>query len=184
MSFNVNIDKGNIPSPQVVPANTVVQHARNQGSQYAQRAVGVTLPLLRIDQTGLEYEQRRVRSGIQFRFSAGMLRLTLRQSVYMANTLSNCAQKIWGEHEMDHVRDNQELMGQIEREIRHHRALQNIFNNPRWRSRGEFNAVQSTIQSAVGEIFQRLTRDAVKKRDTQSEYDAIQRRIDEKCGRH
>ena len=182
MPFTVNVDKAEIPSSQLVAANTIIQHARNQGSPYAERAVGVTVPTCRTDQTGLQYEQRRASGRIEFRFSTGTLRLTLRQSVYLSNVLSNCHQKIWEAHEQGHVQDNQSLMSNMEREIRNHRALQDVFINPRWRPRREFNALQSLIESTVGGIFQRLTREAVQKRDTQAEYDAIQRRIREKCG--
>lgn len=182
MPLNVNLERGDIPSSQVVAANTVIQHARSQGSQFAERAVGVTIPTLRIDQTGLEYEQRRNRGAIEFRFTTGTLRLTLRQAVYLSNAISSCAQRIWEAHEQDHVSDNQALMGSLEREIRAHRALQDILINPRWRPRREFDAVQRTIRETVGEILQRLTREAVQRRDTQAEYDAIQRRINEQCG--
>ena len=81
-----------------------------------------------------------------------------------------------------YMRRNQVLMDSMEREVRAHRALQDILINPRWRPRNQFNAVQSTIQSTLGEIFQSLTRAAVQKRDTQAEYDAIQKRINENCG--
>ena len=182
MPFNVNVEKGELPSSQVVAANTIIQHARSQGSQFAERAVGVTVPTLRVDQTGLEYEQRSNQGAVEFRFVTGTLRLTLRQAVYLSNAISSCAQRIWEAHEQDHVRDNQELMGSLEREVRAHRALQDILINPRWRPRREFDAVQRTIRESAGEIFQRLTREAVQRRDTQAEYDAIQRRINAQCG--
>lgn len=184
MSVNINVNQGDIPSAQISPAKVVIQLASQQGSPFAQRAAGITVPVLRVNQTGLEYEQRRDRGQLQFRFSKGVLQLSLRQSVFLANTLSTCAQKIWEAHEMEHVRDNQELMKRMEREIKASRTLQDIFNNPTWRPRKSFGAVQRTIQSTVGEIFQRLTREAVQKRDTQSGYEAIWRQIKEKCENH
>lgn len=182
MTLNVDAQAGTAPAAQVVAANVVVQHARRLGSQFADRAVGVTVPILRVDQTGLHYEQRRVKGGIEFRFQNGTLRLTQRQEVLLANTLSSCEQRIWEAHEQDHVRDNQELVPRLEREIRAHRTLQDILINPRWRRRSEFDAVQRTIRETVAEIYQRLTREAVQRRDTQSEYESIQRRITERCG--
>lgn len=182
MAFNVDAQAGTAPAARVVAANVVVEHARRLGSQFSDRAAGVTVPVLRIDQSGLSYEQRRVRGGIEFRFRDGTLRLTQRQEILLANTLSDCERRIWESHEQDHVRDNQELVPRLEREIRAHRTLQDILINPRWRPRSEFDTVQTTIRRAVDEIYQRSTRAAVQRRDTQSEYASIRRRIAERCG--
>ena len=182
MALTVTIEKGAVPPSQIVAANIVQQHARNLGSPYAARAAGVTLPVIRINQSRLEYEQRRASGRIEFRFTAGNLTLTLRQAIYLSNTLSGCAQTIWEAHEQDHVQDYQDVMRSMEAEFRRHRAVQDILIAPRWRPVREFSAVQSTIQSTVGEIFRRLCRETVLKRDTDAVYKAIQEKIKADCG--
>ena len=141
MPLNVNTDAGKRPRPQIVAPATVVKQARDIGSPNAEKALAVTQPILTIDQNGLQYEQRKQKGGVEFRFNTGVLRLTLRQNIYIANNLSACAQGIWGEHEQDHVLDNQGIMAKMERKIRAHRDLQTIFFNPQWRPKSSFNAI-------------------------------------------
>ena len=43
MPFNVNVEKGELPSSQVVAANTIIQHARSQGSVHPRLAVDAEL---------------------------------------------------------------------------------------------------------------------------------------------
>jgi len=182
MSLQVNVNTGTRPSPQIVADGIVVQHARAVGSPNAAQALAVTVPVCNVNQTQLQYEQRNNSGQIEFRFQTGILQLSLRQSIYIANTLSDCAQNIWAEHEQDHVSDNQQVMGRMDQAIRAHRTLQSIFITPKWRPRSAFNALQATIQSTVGEIFRDLTTAAVQNRDTSSIYDAIRERIRRQCG--
>lgn len=130
MSLQVDINIGKTPSPRIVAANIVVQHARSSGNPNASRALGVTVPICRIDQSGLQYERRKNAGKIEFRFQTGILLLTLRQSIFISNNISDCAQKIWAEHEQDHVRENQQIMGRMEQAIRAHRNLQSILITP------------------------------------------------------
>ncbi len=181
MSLQINIDRGTRPSPQIVAANSVVDQARSIGSPNASRALAVTVPICRIDQSGLQYEQQRIQGQDQFRFQTGVLRLILRQSILIANNISDCAQNIWAEHEQDHVGDNQEIMGRMEQPIRAHRDLQSILITPQWRPSSEFTRVQETISSAVADIFRDLTRAAVSSRDTDATYTAIEDRIRRQC---
>ncbi len=182
MSFQVNVNIGTRPSPSVVSAGRVVQEARRTCAPNAAQAVAVTVPICRVNQTALQYEQR-VNSGRrEFRFQTGTLQLTLRQSVYIANNISSCAQNIWADHEQEHVRDNQSLMSRMERPIKAHRSLRTIFIAPEWRPTSQFNTIQATIQSTVGDIFRDLTRDAVNARDTSSVYTEIRNRIARNCG--
>ena len=159
----------------------MVQQARAAGNPNADRALAVTRPILTIDQRGLQYDTRPRLRPTEFRFRTGVLRLTLRQTIYIANNLSACARGIWAQHEQDHVVDNQGIMGQMDREIRAHRDLQTIFFNPQWHPIGSFNAIQNRIETTVGDIFGRLTRDAVQARDTPAEYAQVQRRILRTC---
>lgn len=181
MSLQVNVNTGTRPSPQIVAANIVIQHARSRDAPNASRAVAYTAPVCRINQTGLQYEQRRSSGRIEFRFQTGILQLILSQSIYIANNLSSCAQNIWAEHEQEHVRDNQQIMSRMDRLIRAHRDLQSILITPQWQARSTFNRVQATIQSTVGDIFLALTSDAVSNRDTTSVYTAIRDRIRRQC---
>lgn len=85
MPLQVNVNTGTRPSPQIVAANIVVQHARSVGNPDASQALAVTVPICRVDQTGLQYEQRQNSGQLEFRFQTGVLQLTLRQSIYIAN---------------------------------------------------------------------------------------------------
>ena len=181
MSLQVNINRGTRPSPQVVAANVVVARARSTGNPNASQALSVTVPICRIDQRGLEYERRRRAGRVEFRFKTGVLQLTLRQIIFMANNISACAQDIWAEHEQEHVQDNQQVLGRMEQAIRAHRELQSIFIMPQWRPRSEFNKIQETIQSSVDEIFRDFTTDAIRRRDTSAVYSAIRDRIRRQC---
>ena len=142
MPLQVNVDTGTRPSPQIVAANIVIQHVRSVGNPNASQALAVTVPICRVDQSRLQYEQQQRSGQIEFRFQTGILQLTLRQSIFIANNISSCAQNIWAEHEQDHVRDNQQIMSRMDRAIRAHRDLQNILITPQWRPRNAFNTVQ------------------------------------------
>ncbi|TCV85906.1 hypothetical protein [Sulfurirhabdus autotrophica] len=181
MPLQVNVNTGTTPSPQIVAANTVVERARSIGDPNASRALAVTIPVCRVDQTKLEYEQRRNAGQVEFRFKTGILQLTLRQSIFIANNISGCAQDIWAEHEQDHATDNQQIMSRMERAIRAHRDLQSILISPIWRPRRAFNTVQDTIQSTVGSIFMEFTTEAVRSRDTTAVYSAVRDRIRRQC---
>lgn len=181
MPLNVAINIGTRPVPQIVSPAVVVAQARAAGNPYAVRALAVTRPFLTIDQRGLLYDTRPALYPTVFRFRTGVLRLTLRQTIHIANDISACAQGIWGQHEQDHVRDNQRIMGQMNRQIRMHRDLQNIFFVPQWHPRGSFNAIQNRIEAAVAGIFRRLTSAAVQRRDTRAEYARVQRNILRTC---
>lgn len=139
------------------------------------------MPIITTDQRGLQYDTRPRQHPTDFRFRTGVLRLTLRQTIYIANNLSACARGIWAQHEQDHVRDNQGIMGQMDRQIRAHRNLRTIFFNPQWRPIGSFNATQNRIQATVADIFRRLILDAVRRRDTQAEMARFQRMILRTC---
>jgi len=176
--INVVANIGARPAPQIVPPAVVVQQARAAGNPHAARALAVTRPTIRIDQGGLHYDTRPPRfRPTEFRFRTGVLRLTLRQTIHIANHISACAQSIWAQHEQDHVRDNQGIMGQMDRQIRVHRDLQTIFFVPQWRPIGSFNAIRNRITASVGGIFRRLASDAIQRRDTRAEYARVKKRI-------
>jgi nucleoid-associated protein YgaU len=181
MPLNVVVNIGARPRPQIVIPSVVVQHARASGNPNAAKALAVTRPFITIDQTGLHYDTRKRSGRMEFRFRSGSLRLTLRQSIRIANDLSPCAQSIWAQHEQDHVRDNQRLMRKISPEIRSHRNLRTIFFAPRWRPRDSFNAIQTRIRTTIGDIFMRMTVGAIQSRDTPAEYARVQRRILQTC---
>ena len=177
MPFNVVANQGASPSPQIVSPQTVVQRAQQGGNSGAALALAYTDPAIRIDQTGLSYNQQHGPTGVEFRFDTGTLTLTLRQDVLISNTLSNCAQQKWAAHENGHVTDNQTVMTRMDAEIRADPALQTIFITPQWRPIGTFQATQQTIFNSVSAIFQRLTAQAVVARDTRAEYMRVHRDV-------
>jgi len=151
------------------------------GHPNADAAIAVTSPVLRIDQTGLLYQQRRAGGRIEFRFQTGVLRLELRQTILIDASLSSCAQTRWSQHERDHVRDNRSLMGRMEPRIRTSARLRGILIQPRWHPRPSFNRIQNRIESSVTAIFVDLTAQAVRRRDTRAEYRRVQRGILQGC---
>jgi hypothetical protein len=175
MPLTVTNNPGTRPVPRRVTRAVVIQHARTSGHPQANRALAITLPTLTIDQTRLQYETRA--AGRQFRFRTGALRLSLTQAIYIANNLSSNAENVWAAHEQDHVRDNRQIMPRMDRRIRASAALRTILITPIWRPRSSFNNVQRTIQSTVDDIFKKLTRDAVRARDTDAEYARIRRAV-------
>ncbi len=181
MPINIVVNIGARPVPQIVPPSEVVQQAQAAGNPHAALALAVTRPFIRIDQTGLYYDTRPRLRPTEFRFRTGVLRLTLRQTIHIANDISACAQGIWAQHEQDHVRDNQGVMRQMNREIRAHRDLQTIFFVPQWHPIGSFNVIENRIEASVAGIFRRLVLDAIQRRDTRAEYARVQRRILRTC---
>src|SRR5579872_4715234 len=127
--------------------------------------VGITIPTIRSDQSGLHYITRN--SGTEFLFDTGTLNLTLRQEIHLSNALSPCAQSIWLHHEQKHVRDNERIMGRMDAELRADAQFAAILVNPTvWRPRAQFNATQQTTQSRVFAVFLQLTNNAVRALDT------------------
>ena len=81
--------------------------------------------------------------------------LTLRQEMWISNTLSTCARQKWIGHENGHVRDNQAVMPRMEAAIRANATLQGLLINPQhWHALALFTQVQQTIQVEVAAIFQ------------------------------
>lgn len=175
MPLSISIKKGTIPTSKVVHPSVVVAKARADGNPNASRALAITVPTLRIDQTGLYYDLGR--GGTVFRFRTGVLKLTLRQEIYIASNLTVCARGQWVQHEKDHARDNQQILNTIDRGIRTHPKIKPILITPVWHARNTFNAVQGTIQAAVGDIFRQRVAAAIRRRDTTAEYARVNRRI-------
>src|SRR5215470_4298681 len=181
MPLNIVANAGVAPQPQIVPIQTVVQHAQQGGSPDAALAVAYTEPTINIDMTGLNYRQRQGPAGPEFQFDTGTLKLTLRQEMFISNTLSKCAQKKWIAHENGHVADYQAVMAQMDPAIRADPTIQRILLNPQWAPRGQFQATDQAIFNAVGAIFFRLTAQLNAARDTRAEYMRVQRDILHNC---
>jgi hypothetical protein len=144
MAFTITIDLGSIPIPQIVPLGIIVHKAREIGNPQAERAIAVTIPIIRIDQRGLSYKQRVGTNGPEFSFDTGTLTLTLRQELFISNSLSQCAQKRWAIHERKHLDDNRMVMQSMEVEIRKDPWFKDVFINSKWFPRHEFDLVQRT----------------------------------------
>lgn len=145
-------------------------------------AVGVTVPVIRTDQTGLNYHTRN--AGTEFRFNTGTLELTLRQEIHLSNALNLCARGIWLRHEEEHVFDNEEILDEMATEIRADPEIRRILVSPtRWLPRADFQRTQDTIQNRIATIFQRLTGEAARHRDTRREYENVDRQVRIRCGR-
>lgn len=186
--MTLTVQTSNTPNTplQTAALSVVQQKARDTGSPHASQPdiVGVTVPILRVDQTGLQYEQRNAPGGggIEFRFSTGTLRLTLRQEIYMSSSASACERRFWEPHERAHVTDNAAILPQLDAAIRADATLSAILVARQWRPRSQFQATQTAIQTAVGDIFRRLTGAAATRRDTAAEYARIRQQVRSNCG--
>lgn len=161
---------------------TIEGMARAQGSPIpaGTTAVGITVPIIRSDQTGLQYHTRS--NGTEFQFNTGTLQLTLRQEIHLSRALSPCAQTIWLQHEQKHVQDNERLMSRMDAELRADREFADILVSPSgWRPRSDFNATQQKIQERVGALFERLTTEAARRQDTRQEYQSTERQVRIRC---
>jgi hypothetical protein len=181
MPLTIVSNPGATPSPQIVPISTIIQRAQQGGNPNAALALAYTAPIVTIDESGLMYRQRQGPSGPEFSFDTGTLRLTLRQDMLIANSLSVCAQQKWTTHELGHVRDNQQVMTQMDPSIRSDPTLQAIFASQQWYPRASFQATQQTIFNTVATIFRRLTAQSVATRDTRAEYMRVHRDVLQNC---
>ncbi len=175
MALNVTISKGSIPSPKVVTPATVAAKAGNA------QALGLTLPFINIDLTGVSFKQRRATGGPEFSFDFGTLRITLRQEVYIANDLTECERRKWAEHERGHVDDNRDVMDRLEAEFMPYGMIQDVFVNGTWYPRTQFTLVQNLIQQDIGDAFRTLTEAEVAAHDTIAEYRRVAREILRDC---
>lgn len=179
MALTISTSTNTATERRVAPA-TLRRIARELGTARASDAVGVTQPRILSDQTGLAYERRRgADRTIEFRFERGTLSLTLSQVVLISNVLNDCETRVVREHERGHVRDNVTIMDEMDSNLRGDTAFAEILVDRRWYSysRAKFNEIQGTIQARVAAIFQRLTRAAVRARDTTAEYAHMQREL-------
>jgi len=183
MSLVVRTANTPLPPIQLVSLTAAQQHARNTGSPHASLPdlIGVTVPTLRVDQTALQYEQRRAGGGVEFRFNTGTLLLTLRQQIYMVNSVRACERGVWEPHERAHAADNVALLPRLDAAIRANPALRMIFITRQWRPRSQFQATQNTIQNEVGNIFRNQTGAAATRRDTAAEYARIRQQVSARC---
>ncbi len=101
----------------------------------------------------------------------------------MSNGLGPCARTVWLQHEQKHVRDNEALMGRMDRELRADQEFNDILVAPtEWRPRARFQATQDAIQDIVADVFERLTSAEAAREDTQQEYRSVDRQVRLRCG--
>jgi peptidoglycan hydrolase-like protein with peptidoglycan-binding domain len=184
MSLTIQTATTPVGAPTFDDPARIARLASAQGSHIPAGAtvVGITIPIIRSDQTGLQYHTRN--SGTEFLFNTGTLRLTLRQEIHLSRALSLCARTIWLQHEQKHVRDNEQLISRMDAELRADRQFADILVSPsRWRPRADFNRTQQTIQARVGEVFERLTSQAARHQDSRREYQRVERQVRIRCGR-
>ncbi|MEO1105099.1 MAG: peptidoglycan-binding domain-containing protein [Pseudomonadota bacterium] len=144
--------------------------------------VGITIPVIRHDFRSLNFHTRN--GGTEFRFNTGTLPLTLRQEIHVSNALGPCAQTIWLQHEMLHAGDNSRLLDDLEPALRADPVFASLLVHPvDWHPRPTFSSVQATIAGRIGAIFQDLTREAARRRDTAHEYRRVDRQIRARCGK-
>jgi nucleoid-associated protein YgaU len=72
-------------------------------------------------------------------------------------------------------------MDRMDAEIRADDLLKEIFIDRQWFPRDMFNSLQTSIREHVAAIFQRLTAEKVRERDTRTEYARVNRLILSGC---
>ena len=168
--------------PTLDSPTTLAQLAQAQGSAApaGSTVVGLTVPVIRSDQTALQYQTRNHNS--EFLFNTGTLRLSLRQEIHLSDALSQCAQEVWSTHERKHVRDNEQIIARMDAQLRADAQFAAILVNPTvWRPTSQFQATQQLIQARVGAVFMQLTQAAVQALDTQQEYANTEAEVTRRC---
>ncbi|HTP87659.1 MAG TPA: hypothetical protein VMJ34_11940 [Bryobacteraceae bacterium] len=181
MPLTISTSVTSATGPTVDSPSRLAQLAQSQGTPAPSGSsiVGLTIPVIRSDQTALQFETRN--HGSEFRFNTGTLRLSLRQEIHLSSDLSECARNVWLLHEQKHVRDNTNIMSRMESELRSDSQFAAILVNPTWAPRSQFQAAQHTVQERVGAIFMRLSTAAVQALDTAQEYADTERQVRERC---
>lgn len=172
-----------VGAPILADPATVEAMTRAQGSSIpaGTSVVGFTRPTIHSDQTRLRYHTRN--RDTEFIFNTGTLALRLSQEIHLSNALSPCARTIWHQHELKHVRDNEQLMARMDRELRADQEFQDILVSPsEWRPRARFNDTQTAIQEIVWDVFERLTSAAAAHTDSRREYIQVERQVRIRCG--
>jgi hypothetical protein len=183
MTLTVSTAITPVGAPIIDPPATIEAMARAQGSTIpaGSSVVGITVPIIRSDQTRLHYHTRNGRT--EFIFNTGTLALTLRQEIHLSSALNSCARTIWHQHELKHVRDNEQLMPRMDRELRADQEFQDILVSPtEWRPVARFNDTQTAIQEIVRDVFERLTTAAAARTDSRQEYRHVERQVRIRCG--
>jgi peptidoglycan hydrolase-like protein with peptidoglycan-binding domain len=182
MPLTIQTTIGPTPSPVFEDPDTISRLATDHGDvgPNGGTPVAITIPHIRSDQRGLQYDTRN--NGGEFRFRTGTLLLTLRQEIHVSNALSPCARTVWLQHEMKHVHDNERAMSQMDARLRANVEFAFILIRPTWQNVSLFASTQQTIQDVVGETFLDLTERAARRQDTRQEYQSVERQIRLRCG--
>jgi hypothetical protein len=182
MPLTISTSTTPAPAPTLDSPAAITSLAAAQGSPApaGSTVVGITIPVIRSDQTSLQYQTRM--NGTEFRFNTGTLKLSLRHEIHLSTGLGPCARTIWLQHEMKHVRDNERIMTRMDAALRADPQFAAILVTPSWRPRSEFPLAQQTIQARVGTIFRNLTQAAVVALDTAREYADTDRQVRLRCG--
>lgn len=180
MPWKIFISKGPIPIPKAVPRDDVIRYAREANLPQPEKHKGVTKVNIEYE---LDYEKRPRLHPTEFSFLNVELRLKVITEIYIANNLSDCEHVITAEHEHDHVRDyrSDSFRKQMKRnKIRANQQLQKIFSNQQWRPMSSYETIEERIITIVVEISNELTKEEGQKRDTQTEYDEMDKKV-QKC---
>ena len=89
---------------------------------------------------------------------------------------------IWSKHE-DHVKDNQDTVRKIHKQIKVHPKLRAGFYAQEWQvyTASTFTKHQRNTQKIIGSIFNSLVVKAVIIRNTKAEYISIRKKIAQTC---
>jgi nucleoid-associated protein YgaU len=181
MTLVFSISKGTIPAPQIVAPATVARHAASVGHPNAANALGITIPQIDIDATGVKFKERIQAGTREFSFDTGTLRIELRQDVYLANDLTQCEQIKWSAHERGHVDDNRTLMDGLEAAVRQYSFFQDLYINGIWYPLTDFQLLQRSVIDDIGSAFRDLTEAAATSHDSLAEYRRVAREILRDC---
>jgi len=182
MPLTITTEVQPVGTPILEAPATIEDLARQRGASVPRGItfVAFTKPVIRAE-PNLQYHTRN--NNTEFRFNTGTLKLILRQEIHLSQALGLCARTIWLQHEQKHVRDNEQLMTQMDGKLRADQEFADILVTPtEWRARSKFDDTQQIIREIVGDVFERLTTAAAARHDTMQEYRRVERQVRLRCG--
>jgi len=172
----MTISKGTIPQAQYVAPATL---QRMSGDPYC---VAYTLPEIAIDMQPMYFPDRKQSGGgKEVGYASGKMKVDLKQAVYVANNLTQCAQSKWAAHERHHVDDNRACMDQLEAAALKLPTCDAFFVQQHWFPATQWAVIKQELLTEIGTAFRELTSAHVNALDSDKEYNRVFRAILRDC---
>jgi hypothetical protein len=173
------------PTPQIVPLAMLQRwaHATGNPNAHHRDMAGITVPGIRLDTSSLQLDRTIHERRAQIRYRAGSLTIRVWNSIYLSDRLNECEQDFWEAHEMDHVHDYEQLSHPLMLRLQGNQFMREFFLEQTWydENRQTITWIANRFETECAQIFQQLTGDAARHRDTPAEYERVRARIRETC---